>query len=255
MIDTLCHLDCDEYDADRNAVLLAAAQAGVHSMINPAITATGWEKILALTSATPALYPALGLHPCFVAEHSSVDLERLDQLLSQEQAIIALGEIGLDFSDKAFNQEQQIALFIAQLQLAAKYDLPVILHIRKAHDAAIQLLRAHPVRGGTVHAFNGSLQQGMQYHALGFCLGFGGMLTYERSRKLHALARALPQSALVLETDSPDMTGQAHRGSRNSPAYLPEVRDSLAVLRHESAEEVATYTTANAQRVFRLPLV
>jgi TatD DNase family protein len=254
VIDTLCHLENDAFDADRDSVLLAAAHADVSDMLNAAITAADWEKILHITAASPAVHAALGLHPALIDQHCDEDLARLEQLLTARADVIAIGEIGLDFFDKSLDRDKQMHFFSAQLQLAAKHQLPVILHVRKAHDDVLRLLRAHPVKGGTVHAFNGSLQHGEHYHALGFCLGFGGMLTYAHSNKLRNLARSLPASALVLETDSPDMTGQAHRGARNSPAYLPEVRDSLAALRQESSQEVAAYTTANVRRIFGLPL-
>jgi Mg-dependent DNase len=144
----------------------------------------------------------------------------------------------------------QRRLLERQLAIARAAGLPVLLHVRKAHDEVLALLRRHPIpAGGIAHAFNGSLQQAHQYLGLGFKLGFGGMLTFERSRKLRRLASELPLEALVLETDAPDLTVASHQGGRNSPEYLPEVLEVLARLRDLEPSEVAEQTTANARAV------
>jgi len=145
-------------------------------------------------------------------------------------------------------------LFERQLAIARDADLPVILHVRRAHDAALATLRRLRVRGGIAHAYSGSLEQARQYLELGFRLGFGGMLTFERSTKLRRLARELPLEALVLETDAPDLTVASHRGERNSPEYLPEVLAALAEVRGADPAEIAAVTTANACAVFALPV-
>jgi TatD DNase family protein len=163
-----------------------------------------------------------------------------------------VGEIGLDFCQEGLDPARQQALFEAQLVLARSAGLPVLLHARKAHDQVLATLKRLRVRGGIAHAFNGSLQQAGKYLDLGFCLGFGGMLTFERSLRLRPLARALPIEAIVLETDAPDLTVAAHRGSRNSPAYLPEVLSALAEVRDADPAELAAQTTRNAREVLGL---
>jgi TatD DNase family protein len=164
--------------------------------------------------------------------------------------VIAIGEIGLDHHVAGLDPERQTWLLERQLAIARAAGLPVLLHVRKAHDEMLALLRRQPVpAGGIAHAFNGSLQQARQYLELGFKLGFGGMLTFERSRKLRRLATELPLDALVLETDAPDMTVASHHGERNSPEYLPEVLETLARLRDLEPSEVAGRTTANASEV------
>ncbi|MCK7582859.1 MAG: TatD family hydrolase [Chromatiales bacterium] len=255
LIDTHCHIDVTEFDADRAAVLARARAAGVEALVVPAIDAAGWDALLALCDGAPPdgprLYPALGLHPVYLDAHREVDLTRLETLVA-ERAVIAIGEIGLDHHVEGLDPERQTRLLERQLAIACAAGLPVLLHVRKAHDEMLALLRRRPVSaGGIAHAFNGSLQQAHQYLELGFKLGFGGMLTFERSRKLRRLATELPLEALVLETDAPDMTVASHQGARNSPEYLPEVLETLARLRDLEPSEVAERTTANACEVFK----
>jgi len=148
--------------------------------------------------------------------------------------------------------DKQLFYFEQQLLLAQKKELPVILHILKTHNQALSSLKKYPVIGGTVHAFNGSLQQAEQYIELGFKLGFGGMLTYERSSKLRKLAAELPLESIVLETDAPDMTVFQHQYQRNSPVYLPYCLQALADVRNEAPEVIAAQTTLNAKSVFNI---
>ena len=251
LIDTHCHLDVSDFDRDRDRVLAEARRQGVGLIVVPAIHAAGWPGLLALCQRESGLYPALGLHPVHLDLHQAGDLEELAGLIAR-QGPVAVGEIGLDFFLPALDRERQRALFTRQLDLAAAAGLPVLIHARKAHDEVLACLRRHPVPGGIVHAFNGSLQQACQYLALGFKLGFGGMLTFARSSRLRALATALPLEALVLETDAPDMSGAAHQGERNSPAYLPEVLQALAQLRGQDAACLAEQTSHNARQVLDL---
>jgi TatD DNase family protein len=178
-------------------------------------------------------------------------LQALETWLEQEPAV-AVGEIGLDFYVDGLDHQRQQVLFEKQLQLARAASLPVLLHVRKAHDQVLATLKRIRVCGGIAHAYNGSLQQAAQYRDLGFRFGFGGMLTFERSSKLRVLARELPLDDLVLETDAPDMTVVQHRGERNSPEYLPYCLAALAEIREEPVEELACRTTANAREVLRL---
>ncbi|MEA3302042.1 MAG: TatD family hydrolase [Pseudomonadota bacterium] len=249
IIDTHCHLDIEAFDPDRDEVLRDARQAGVVAQIIPAIEAGGWQRLLDLCAKHDDLYPALGLHPVFVQQHTQADLDKLAAVIETTRPV-AIGEIGLDFAIKALDRDAQQQLFEAQLVIAKKAGLPVIIHARKSHDEVIKLLKKHHISGGSIHAFSGSLQQGMHYHEMGFKLGFGGMLTFERSSKLRRLAHDLPAEALLLETDAPDMTVASHRGERNSPQYLPQVLAALAAARGESIEAVAHYTTHNARAAF-----
>lgn len=252
LIDTHCHLDVSEFDADRAAVVARAHAAGVSDFVVPGIYRDQWPALLAFCRGGPGRHPALGLHPVYLDRHSNADLAELPRWVERERPV-AIGEIGLDFYVPNLDRTRQQTVFERQLAVARAFGLPVLLHVRKAHDAMLQTLRRVGSAGGICHAFNGSLQQARQYIELGFKLGFGGMLTYERSTKLRALARDLPLDAIVLETDAPDLTVASHRFARNSPEYLPEVLQALADVRHADPLEVATLTTATARALLRLP--
>ncbi|MCG6896570.1 MAG: TatD family hydrolase [Thiocapsa sp.] len=248
LIDTHCHLDVAEFDADRQAVIHRSRAAGLVGIVIPAIHAKGWDALLGLCASQDDLYPALGLHPVYLDQHQPSDLPALERAIA-DRGPVAVGEIGLDYSQPELDRARQQALLEAQLAIARAADLPVLLHVRKAHDAMLAILRRARVRGGIAHAYNGSLQQAHAYLDLGFRLGFGGMLTFDRSSRLRRLAARLPGEAIVLETDAPDMTVAAHRGGRNSPEYLPDVLQSLAEVRQDAPEALAALTSANAREV------
>jgi TatD DNase family protein len=248
LIDTHCHLDVEDFAADRDAVLARARAAGVVGIVVPAIYADGWNGLLALCAAEDDLYPALGLHPVYLDRHRESDVEALERAIADHRPL-AVGEIGLDYFLPELDRDRQQALLEAQLSVARAANLPVLLHVRKAHEEMLATLRRAGVKGGIAHAFNGSLQQAQRYLDLGFLLGFGGMLTFPRSSRLRRLAAELPGEAIVLETDAPDMTVAAHRGERNSPEYLPDVLQALAEVRGESPEAIAALTSGNARHV------
>jgi len=248
VFDTHCHLDSTAFDPDRKRVLAACRDKKIDHILVPAIERAGWDGLLRLCEQEKGLYPALGLHPMFTAQHTEQHLEQLQHYLTEHRPLV-VGEIGLDFFIDRPDKDRQLAFFSAQLDIARNANLPVVLHIRKAHDQVLSLLRKHPVRGGFAHAFNGSLQQAQQFIELGFKLGFGGTLTYERSHKIRELARTLPLESIVLETDAPDMAVAAHRGKRNSPEYILDCLKALAELRDEDPQFIAKYTTDNAFQV------
>lgn len=251
LFDSHCHIDVSEFDADRDTVLSRSRAAGVTRMLVPAIAAATWPNLLNLCAREPGLYPALGLHPIYLDEHRPEHIAALHDCVAQERPR-AIGEIGLDYFVQTLDRQRQQELFEAQLKIAAEFDLPVILHVRKAHDAVLASLRRITVPGGIVHAFNGSLPQARLYQSLGFKFGFGGTLTYERSTTIRGLARDLPLESIVLETDAPDMVVANHRGERNSPEYLPDCLAALAEVRGESMEHIARQTTHNACEALRL---
>lgn len=248
IFDSHCHLDVSAFDDDRMAVLQRAKSVGVSKLLVPAIEYESWDSLISFCRSHTGLYPALGLHPVFISKHAQAHIDALGEAVEQHQPT-AIGEIGLDFYADKNNKRQQISLFEQQLEVAQQYRLPVILHVRKAHDQILKLLKKYQPVGGICHAFNGSLQQAEQYIALNFKLGFGGMLTYERSSKLRKLAQTLPLEAMVLETDAPDMPGAAHQYQRNSPEYLPEVLSTLAKLRKQSEDEIRDQTYRNTLEV------
>lgn len=260
LIDTICHLDFADFDPDRAAVIERARVAGVAQIVVPSITVDNFERVLDLCASDPSLYPALGLHPCF-SHDIEQDLERLDEMLSLAAgAVVAMGEIGLDFRPAQLRpgqagaaQREQEQLLEAQLQLAKAHDLPVLLHVVKAHDRVLKLLRRqHLPRAGIVHAFSGSEQQAREYAKLGFKLGFGGAMTHERAHKLRRLAAELPLEWLVLETDAPDMPPSGHQGERNEPSRVVDVARLIAELRGIPVTEVEAVTSATAVSLLQL---
>jgi len=258
-IDTHCHLDAPEFDADRPAVLQRARAAGVLGLVLPAVAATNFETVRALAHQCGAAY-ALGIHPLFTGQAAEGDLDVLAQCLHDwrdDPHLVAVGEIGLDHFVPNLDRELQRRYYRAQLKLARDAGLPVILHVRRSADALLHGLRQIDVVGGIAHAFNGSAVQAGQFVARGFALGFGGTLSFERSLQIRALAQQLPATALVLETDAPDIPPQwlyrsaAERAAgqpqgRNEPAELPRIGAVLAGLRGWSLEETAQRTSANA---------
>lgn len=252
LFDSHCHLDDASFDADRAQVLARARQLGVAEQLLPAVRAADWPKLLDFCASEAGLYPALGLHPIYSEEHSEDDLVLLDEYLKAGRAV-AVGEIGLDFFITDPERERQKLFFREQLLLAREYELPIVLHVRKAHNETLALLKEIRLpRGGIAHAFNGSLELARDYMKLGFLLGFGGTLTFAHSRKVRALAAQVPEAFLALETDAPDMTVASHRGERNSPEYLPECLAALAEVRGVSKEHLAQVTRNNVQRLLGL---
>ena len=276
-IDSHCHLDAPEFDLDRTAVLQKAQAQGVAWCVMPAVQAKDFLPLQKLAQELQQPY-ALGIHPLFVPQAQEQDLAFLAQCIESALAqdvtgqrvdprLVALGEIGLDFfvpslCEPAMREKQEF-FYHAQLKMAQKFKLPVIVHVRKSADELLKGFRRFAVQGGISHAFNGSFQQANTFIEMGFALGFGGALTFERALQLRRLATELPLSALVLETDAPDIPPhwiyktQSERQSsqaltsqaRNEPAQLPRIGAALATLRGVSASDIAHATLVNAQRV------
>ena len=249
LIDTHCHLDATEFEGAQASVILNAQSAGVSRIVVPSMSRSNFEAVRELCQRYPNCAPAYGIHPMYVDDATPKDLELLHEYLKHHHAV-AIGEIGLDFFIQHYDQVRQEHFFIEQLQLAREFDLPVLLHLRRAQDTVLKHLRQHKVRGGIAHAFNGSRQQADEFIKLGFKLGFGGAMTYSRATKLRELAVTLPLDSIVLETDAPDIPPEfLQRGLPNEPQYLPRIAQTLAELRGLSLEEVAQATTANALSV------
>lgn len=251
LIDTHCHLDAREFDADRPAVLARLRAAGLVSVILPAVEVNNFEVVREMAAGEPGFAYALGIHPLYVDRADEDALGHLRQALESHRddpALVAVGEIGLDHFVPGLDRDRQERFFQAQLQLAARFSLPVILHVRRAQDTVLKHLRRHRVVGGIAHAFNGSLQQAQAFVSLGFVLGFGGAMTFPRARRIRALASDLPASALVLETDSPDISPAWRHPARNEPAELPRIAQTLAELRSTSVDEIIAHCASNAVR-------
>jgi len=257
MIDTHCHLDGAAFDADRAEVLARARAAGVTELVVPAVGPDGWAGLAAYAAATPGVHFGLGIHPQLVPE---LDPAHDDRLLADLEAAlgrggaVAVGECGLDGPsvDAGAPLDRQLALLRGQLALARRFRLPAILHVLRAHDAALAALREEPLpAGGVLHSWSGSAEQVAPFAALGLHFSFAGPVTYERARKPAAAARAVPADRLLLETDAPDQTPRPLRG-RNEPAHLPLVAAAVASAVGTTVAELEARTTRNARVLFRL---
>ena len=252
LVDSHCHLDAAEFDADRDAVVARARAAGVTRQLVPAVDAASWPKLRDVCAATPGLFSAYGLHPTFLGGHRPSHLQELRQWIEREQPL-AVGECGLDYFVEGLDRDAQGAFFEGQLQLAREFDLPLIVHARRAVDAVIAAVRKVGGVRGVVHSFSGSPEQAGQLWKLGFMIGLGGPVTYERARRLRRTVAEMPLDCLLLETDAPDQPDAGHRGQRNEPARITTVLHAIAALRDDSPESIAAATTANAERLFSLP--
>jgi TatD DNase family protein len=259
-IDTHCHLDAAEFDADRDAVVARALGAGVTQIVIPAVNAQNLERVRELAHQHGFAY-ALGIHPLCVMGAQPGDLGRVAEALEKyadDERLVAVGEIGLDFFVPGIDPHTQHHFYVEQLKLAKRAGLPVLLHVRRSADKLLAgLRRVGFPHGGIAHAFNGSEQQAQAFIDMGFKLGFGGTLTFERSLQIRRIAATVPETALVMETDAPDIPPQwlyrtadereAVPGqARNEPSELPRIAESLAELRGWTLEQAAARTSANA---------
>jgi TatD DNase family protein len=258
LIDTHCHLEAAEFDDDRDVAISAATAAGVSAIIVPSVHPGNFGAVRQCSVLYPTCHPAYGIHPLYVDRAGSDFLVPLRRHLETELAgahpPVAIGEIGLDFFVPGIDAARQEEVFAGQLRLARDFDLPVLLHVRRAVDAVLKQLRRFGVRSGIAHAFNGSRQQADEFIGLGFRLGFGGAMTFTRATRLRELAVSLPLEAIVLETDAPDIPPAWLAGARNQPAELARIAAELAALRRMEVSAVACATTQNAGALFpRLP--
>ncbi|WP_049610659.1 TatD family hydrolase [Yersinia pekkanenii] len=256
-IDTHCHFDFPPFSGAEAASLVSAAQANVRQLIVPAVSSAYFSRILALAAGYPPLFAALGMHPLYIDQHQEADLARLASLLANKtEKLVAVGEIGLDLYMDEPQLPRQLMLLQAQLKLAKQHDLPVILHSRRSHDQLAAALRKVALpRTGVVHGFSGSLAQAQAFIRLGYYIGVGGTITYERAQKTRRVMARLPLSALLLETDAPDMPLAGFQGHPNRPERAANVFTALCALRPEAPEEIATHLLENSQRLFQLPPV
>ncbi|MES2547712.1 MAG: TatD family hydrolase [Pseudomonadota bacterium] len=255
LIDTHCHLDAAEFNADRHTVANDANRAGVHKIVVPAVARDNFQTVINLAHRYPHCFMGLGIHPMYVDKAHPSDLTLLKQLIAEQLAhpnpkLVAIGEIGLDFFVTQQNRETQEYFFIEQLKIAQAFKLPVILHVRRAVDDVLKQLRRHTVVGGIAHAFNGSPQQAEKLIDLGFKLGFGGAMTYTRALKIRELAKNLPLEAIVLETDAPDIPPEwIGTKGRNSPTELVRIAEVLAGLRGIEVTQIIEITGKNSVQI------
>jgi TatD DNase family protein len=257
LIDGHIHLDAAEFDADRDALLNAAERVGVAGFVIPAVAPLNFATVRVLAHRLPKAVYALGIHPMYVMPlDEDAALATLEQALNahrEDPRLVAVGEIGLDYFVPGLDRAKQERMYVAQLKLARKFGLPVILHVRRSQDMLLKWLRAVDVRGGIAHAFNGSDDQAKRFIERGFVLGFGGAATFNGSQRIRHLAAVLAAESIVVETDAPDIAPQwlHHDGTveRNTPAQLPQIAQNIAALRGIALPELARQTHQNLIRV------
>lgn len=254
LIDTHTHLDFPDFDADRGELLTRSRSLGVERMVVLGVYRDNWQRLWDLCQQENGLYAAFGLHPVYLDQHQPEHLAQLRdwlQRLAGEEKLCAVGEFGLDYYVESLDRERQQALFEAQLRLAMDFELPALLHVRRAHAVTIATLKRFKLpHGGIVHAFAGSYEEAREYIRLGFKLGLGGAPTWPQALRLRKVIPRLPLEAIVLETDAPDMAPAMHPGIRNSPEHLPDICAALAELRGISPDELASASSRNAAELF-----
>jgi len=262
LIDSHAHLDLPAFNGDRDQVLTRARKLGVGAIINVGIDLESSRASLHIAQRYPNVFTAIGFHPNSASEMKEGDLSLLGELVGNSK-VVAIGEIGLDFYRKSTPRQHQLEVLKQQLDFAAKLGLPVVMHCRNAHKELLEILapwartisRSAGYRYGlgVIHCFSGNLALAWRYIELGFLISLPGSVTYPSARDKIEVARELPQDKLMVETDSPFLAPQLHRGQRNEPSYLPLIVDKIAEVRHVSAEIVAQTTAQNAINLFRLP--
>jgi len=261
-VDSHCHLDFSEFDGDRASVWQNCRELGVRACIVPGVTPEQWASLDKLSQHSNTIYYSVGLHPWWIGKYlpdmTSWDekIDRLNHIQSlslDAENCVAVGECGLDATIETPLDQQQ-HFFSAQVVLAKKYQKPLIIHNRKAHNEIMALIKKiRPERGGVIHGFSGSEALARRYIAMGFFIGVGGTITYSRAQKTRDAVRKIPLTGIVLETDAPDMPLCGQQGKRNSPQNIPMIAKTLADIRGESLAKIASQTTKNAIRLFGLP--
>lgn len=252
LIDSHCHLDDDQFDADREAVIERAVAAGVTRMVAIG-TGNGPPDLEAgtrLAGRYECFYATVGVHPHDAAKATGETFARLREL-SAHPKVIAVGEIGLDYHYDFSPRETQKAVFLEQLQIAREAGKPIVIHTREAWQDTVALLGEHWTGSGIMHCFSGGPAEAEEALALGFYLSFGGIVTFPKAVNVQEAARAAPADRLLVETDAPYLAPVPKRGKRNEPAYVIETARKLAQLRSVTFEEIAAVTTANFNRLFR----
>lgn len=249
LYDSHSHLDAPEFDADRDAVIGRAEAAGVVQQLVPAVAFRTWPALKATCALRPGLKAAYGLHPMYLDEHRPEHLGALPDWIERERPA-AVGECGLDFFVEGLDPDAQRRYFVRQLEIARDFGLPVVLHARRAVDEVIATIRRVGGLRGVVHSWSGSEAQAAQLYRLGFSLGIGGPVTFERAQRLRRTVANMPVEHLLLETDSPDQPDATRRGQRNEPAFLVDVLREVARLRGMDEAVLADATQRNAEALF-----
>ena len=256
LIDAHCHLDFEAFEHDREKVIQRANAQYISHIIIPGTQKTFWNRINQLCNTNSQLQACYGLHPYWLSEHEKQDTEELDGYIEKHHPV-AVGECGLDFRPQMADKETQLYFFEAQLNIASNHRLPVVIHSVKATETVIQSIKKHNNQSkqklhGMIHSFSGSINQAKQLIDLNFLISISASVTYDNAKKIKAVAKEIPLTSLLLETDAPDQAGKQNINSRNEPAFLTHTLQAIATLRNISSEGIATQTTKNAKALFQL---
>jgi len=255
LVDTHAHLDADEFDTDRDEVIARAHDAGVSTIITVGTGVESGQRSIELAEMYPGILTAVGIHPHAASTATEADIDSIARLAEHEK-VVAIGEIGLDFYRDYSPRDSQLRVLQQQLDLAARLDIPAIIHCRQAHEEMLTILHDWTARHaerpspGVIHCFMGDGETARQYLEMRFYLSLGGYITYPVNRDAHNVIRSIPADRLMVETDCPFLTPQLHRGQRNEPAYVRHTAEELAIIRDVTLETLAGETTCNARRLF-----
>ncbi|MCX7626701.1 MAG: TatD family hydrolase [Candidatus Sumerlaeaceae bacterium] len=256
IIDTHAHLHDQEFDYDFREALERASEAGVSRIVLIGENVQNSVRAIEKTQMAPARWATVGIHPHHAKEFSATSISKLRELATHHrETVVAIGEIGLDFYYDFSPQAIQERAFRAQIELAMELQLPVVIHCREAYDQSLEILRSYcasfgKAPWGVMHCYFGTVEQAWEFFELGMLIGVGGSVTFKKAETVRAVVRELPLEAFVLETDAPYLAPVPYRGKRNEPSFLPLVAQRVAEIKGITADDVATATTQNAQRLF-----
>lgn len=251
LVDSHCHLDFEVFDADRTQVLQRAQDNNIKHIIIPGTEKKYWPRISKLCSDNKKLHACYGLHPYWLDNHKLNDIESLDTYINNHKPV-AVGECGLDFRPHQADKQVQLNFFEAQLALAENHQLPVVIHSVKATEAVIQSIRKFKNLRGMIHSYSGSSEQARQLIDLNFFISISGSVTHDNAKKIKTVAKEIPLTSILLETDAPDQADRENSGKRNEPAFIINTLAAVSALRNEAAENIARQTTENAIKLFSI---
>ncbi len=252
IFDTHAHYDDAQFDSDREELLSSMPDLGVTTIVNVSSTLESCEKCVELAGKYPYVYAAVGVHPDEVGALNEETFAEMEALLDNDR-VVAVGEIGLDYYWDNESHELQKKWFVRQLELARQHHLPIIIHSREAAADTMEIMKAH-AQGleGVIHCYSYSREQAEEYVKMGFYIGIGGVLTFKNAKKLKEVAAAIPLERIVLETDCPYLAPEPFRGKRNQSSYIRYVAEKLAEIKEMTVEEVIAVTEANAKKMYHL---
>lgn len=253
LFDTHCHLNSPKFEDELELIIANARENDVRSIVIPGYDYDSNVKALEIASKHEGIYCAVGYHPCDLNDLNDDHYQQLYEWAKRDE-VVALGEIGLDYYWDTTAPELQQQMFRKQIAIAKELDLPIVIHDREAHGDILRILQEENAAkvGGIMHCFSGSWEMAQECLKINFYISFGGPVTYKNGKRPQEVAAKVPFDRLLIETDSPYLTPEPHRGKRNEPAYVKHVAEKIAALREVSYEELAAQTAANARRIFRL---